>query len=82
MNDRRTLVLRRPYLSILLTIGVVAGCAQPLPPEPELAMPRAIVDLSPTITRDMPTRVVGEKTVAAFGMPLTTSSLRNFLRSA
>lgn len=36
-------------------------------------MPRAIVDLSPTITTDMPTRAVGEKTVAAFGMPLTTS---------
>jgi len=73
MVDRRKLVVRVRYLSPLLALGVISGCAQPPAPEPELRMPRSIVDLSPTITRDLATRTVGEKTVAAFGMSLETS---------
>ena len=73
MDDRRRLVVRVKYFSALLAVGVISGCAQSAPPEPELRMPRSIVDLSPTITRDIATRTVGEKTVTAFGMPLKTS---------
>jgi len=43
-------------------------CAQPDAPEPELKMPRAVVDLSPTIGEDFPTVALGEKAIAAFGM--------------
>ncbi len=73
MNDRRWLVVRVRYLSALLALGVIAGCAQTSTPEPVLRMPRSIVDLSPTITRDMPTRTIGEKAVTAFGGSLETS---------
>ena len=47
------------YLSPLIALSAISGCAKPVPPEPELRMPRAIVDLSPTITPDMPSRALG-----------------------
>ncbi len=59
MDDRRSLVVRVKYFSALLALGAISGCAQPAPPEPALRMPRAIVDLSPTITSDMPSRALG-----------------------
>jgi kynurenine formamidase len=75
MGDQWKLVVPVKYLSALLALGGISGCAQPAPPE--LRMPRAIVDLSPTITRDMPTRAVGralgEKLAARFGISPTTS---------
>lgn len=36
-------------------------------------MPRAIVDLSPILTEDMPVRYIGEKAVTMFGDPVETS---------
>jgi kynurenine formamidase len=39
----------------------------------EIKVPRAILDLSPTITRDMPTRYIGEKALTMFGDPLSTA---------
>ncbi len=81
MHDRRKLVVPVKYSLPLIALGAISGCAQPAPPEPELRMPRAIVDLSPTITRDMPTRAfgralgraLGEKLAARFGISPTTS---------
>jgi kynurenine formamidase len=35
-------------------------------------MPREIVDLSPTLTRDLPVRSVGARAAGIFGMPLAT----------
>ncbi len=49
------------------------ACAPPPPAEPELKVPKAIVDLSPTITEDMPTRSLGVAALEAFGIPLTTT---------
>ena len=77
MDDRRRLALRVKYVSALLALGAISGCSQPTPPEPELLMPRSIVDLSPTITRDMPTRAlgraIGENIADKFGISPTTA---------
>ena len=75
MDDRRRLALRVKYMSALLALGAISGCSQPTPPE--LRMPRSIVDLSPTITRDMPTRAfgraLGEIIADQFGISPTTA---------
>ena len=64
-------------LSPLIALAVISGCAQPASQEPELRMPRVIVDLSPTITRDMPMRALGpamgEKISSRFGISPETS---------
>jgi kynurenine formamidase len=77
MHDRRKLAVLVKYPLLLIALGAISGCAQPAPPEPALRMPRAIVDLSPTITRDMPTRALGralgEKISAGFGITPATS---------
>ena len=62
--------LRFPVALVVLVW--LAGCQSPSAPEPELQMPRSIVDLSPTISRDLAVRVVGEKTATLFGIPLST----------
>lgn len=49
------------------------SCAPPPPAEPELRFPKAIVDLSPTIGEDMPTRSLGVAALEAFGIPPTTT---------
>ena len=65
------------YLSPLIALSAISGCAKPVPPEPELRMPRAIVDLSPTITPDMPSRALGPalggQISAGFGISPETS---------
>jgi len=77
MDDRRRFVVHIKYFSALLALGAISGCAQPVPPERELRMPRAIVDLSPTITKDMPIRAlgraIGEKIASRFGISPATS---------
>lgn len=62
--------MRSSSLSVTALIGSFAlvRCARPEAPEPELKMPRAIVDLSPTMGEDFPTVALGEKAIAAFGM--------------
>lgn len=57
-----------PVLMALIGSFVLMRCARPEAPEPELKMPRSIVDLSPTIGEDFPAVAVGEKALAAFGM--------------
>ena len=77
MHDRKKLAVRIKYLSPLIVIGVTLGCARSPAPEPEFRMPRAIVDLSPTITMDMPIRTLGpalgEEIADQFGISPTTS---------
>jgi kynurenine formamidase len=48
-------------------VACLAACTQAGP-----GTPRAIVDLSPTITEDLPTRMVGEKLIADFGFRAET----------
>jgi kynurenine formamidase len=72
--------MRLSSLSATALIGSLAlilmRCAQPEAPEPALKMPRAIVDLSPTIGEDFPVVALGEKAVASFGIaPRTTFDL-------
>jgi kynurenine formamidase len=55
-----------------LTLALLSGCVSSPVPEPELRMPRAIIDLSPTIVRDLPGRVLGEKAANLLGVPLST----------
>ncbi len=49
------------------------SCSPPPAAPPELEMPRAIVDLSPTIGEDMPTKSLGVTALEAFGVPVTTT---------
>lgn len=62
--------LRFPVALVVLVW--LAGCQSPPASEPEFKMPRSIVDLSPTITPDLPGRVAGEKVATLFGSPLST----------
>ncbi len=57
-------MLRHTALVIALALGIlVAGCQQASEEPPEPSDPRRVVDLSPTITKDLPTRFWGVKTL-------------------
>jgi arylformamidase len=64
--------MRFSSLSASALIGSIAllRCAQPeaTAPPPVLKMPKAVIDLSPTIGEDFPVVALGEKAVASFGM--------------
>ena len=60
-------------LGALIALFGLLSCASPPAPVAEIKMPRAIHDLSPTITRDMPTRYIGEKVLTMFDDPLSTA---------
>jgi kynurenine formamidase len=57
---------------IFLAFLPVAACRPSPPPEAAFRMPREIVDLSPTLSRDLPARSLGAKAAEVFGMPLET----------
>jgi len=60
-----------PYLVGLLAVLVLlSACAQQ---QGAPAMPKRIVDLSPTISEDLPVRTVGSKFLADFGYPERTT---------
>lgn len=61
----RELLLAFPSVALLL---LVVACASP-----EFAPPRAIVDLSPTITEDLPVRSLGTRMFQQFGGRATTA---------
>ena len=51
---------------------VCFSCAPPPTARQELEMPRAIVDLSPPLGEDLPTKTLGVTALEAFGVPPTT----------
>ena len=63
--------MRDPGVIVLLALVLLSGCTSPPEPEPELRMPRSIVDLSPVVSRDLPASMLGEKAAGAFGIPLS-----------
>lgn len=58
--------------ALAASISIVVGCGGGEPPAP-----REIVDLSPTIDEEMPRRVLGARTLEAFGYPPTTTFRHN-----
>lgn len=65
MTNRWTKLTRLLEFSVLAAF--VAACGSR--PEPELRLPRRIVDLSPSITEDLPVQQLGKKALADFGRP-------------
>jgi kynurenine formamidase len=61
------------FLGAMIALFSLLSCTSPPVPVAEIKVPRAILDLSPTITRDMPTRYIGEKALTMFGDPLSTA---------
>ncbi len=65
--------LRKIELSISIVLALLfllSGCAQQ---QGAPAMPKRIVDLSPTISEVLPVRTVGSKFLADFGYPERTT---------
>jgi kynurenine formamidase len=53
---------------ILLAVSLFCACAREAP-VPAVPLPKRIVDLSPTITEDLPVRLLGSKFLKDFGIP-------------